>query len=180
MKNIVLVIDMQNGFARYEQTIELREKIAKLLEAQVFDGVVATRFLNDDHSTYERLLGWTRLKDHEERALDERYVQYIDATCDKYIYNGVTPNLLQKLAQLNDGTTPEKVFIVGADTDCCVLITATSLFEHNIRPVVLTNYCASNGGDASHEAGLLCMKRLIGEKQLVDVTIDKNTDLSIL
>ena len=67
---------------------------------------------------------------------------------------------------------------MGADTDCCVLTTATTLFEHNIRPVVLTSYCASNGGDKSHEAGVLCMKRLIGKGQLVDIEIDKTTDIN--
>ena len=46
MKNILIVVDMQNGFARYEQTIELTEKIEKLLELKIFDVVIGTRFLN--------------------------------------------------------------------------------------------------------------------------------------
>ena len=53
MKNILLVVDMQKGFARCEQTLDLRDKILKLLELKVFDSIVATRFLNDNDSIYE-------------------------------------------------------------------------------------------------------------------------------
>lgn len=178
MKNILLIVDMQKGFARYEQTLALNEKILELLKLKVFDSVVATRFLNDNNSIYEQLLNWKRLKKEEERDIDAKYLQFIDVIFDKYIYNCVNDSFIQKLCQLNEGKYPEKVFIVGADTDCCVLITATTLFEHNIRPVVLTSYCASNGGDKSHEAGVLCMKRLIGKGQLVDIEIDKTTDIN--
>lgn len=35
----------------------------------------------------------------------------------------------------------------------------------------------TGGGKESHEAGLLCMKRLIGEKQLSDVVPQTSKDL---
>ena len=177
MKNILLVVDMQKGFARYKQTLDLRDKILKLLELKVFDSVIATRFLNDNDSIYEKLLKWKRLKIEDERAIDSSYNQYIDFVFDKYIYNCVNSSFIQKLCQLNDGKYPEKIFIVGADTDCCILTIATALFENNIRPIVLINYCSSNGGDLSHEAGILCMRRLIGKEQLIDIEINETIDL---
>lgn len=60
MKNILLVVDMQKGFARCEQTLDLGDKILKLLELKVFDSIVATRFLNDNDSIYEKLLKWKK------------------------------------------------------------------------------------------------------------------------
>lgn len=69
MKNILLVVDMQNGFARYEQTKELTTKIKELLEREIFDIVIGTRFLNSDNSMYEKLLGWSKLKTENERAI---------------------------------------------------------------------------------------------------------------
>ena len=81
---------------------------------------------------------------------------------------------------MNNGAYPEKIFITGADTDCCVLTIATALFEHNIKPVVLTRYCDSNGGSVSHEAGIACMTRLIGEEQLVDKEITGPEELETL
>ena len=86
-------------------------------------------------------------------------------------------HFLQRICQLNDGNFPEKLFIAGVDTDCCVLKIATDLFENNIRPVVLTNYCGSNGGSESHLAGIICMKRLIGEGQLYSGEIRSADDL---
>ena len=154
MKNILIIVDMQNGFARYEQTIQLSERIKSFLKRELFDIVIATRFFNDDDSMYEKMLGWKRLKTEEEKKVPSGIAEYVDYYEDKYIYN------CKKY--------PKKVFIIGADTDCCVMMIATALFEINIRPIVLTKYVDSNGGPESHKAGLLVMKRLIGEKQLVD------------
>lgn len=180
MKNILLVIDMQKGFARYEQTIRLTTRIESLLEKQIFDSVVATKFINGENSSYEKFSNWYRLKTEEEQALPERIKKYVTCTITKSIYNCVNTDFIQKLCQLNGGSYPGRVFIVGADTDCCVLTTATSLYEYNIRPIVLTHYCDSNGGAVSHQAGLTCLKRLIGEKQLYEGEITQKGDLDLL
>ena len=168
MKNILIVVDMQKGFARYKQTQKLAEDIADLLEKNLFDIVIATRFLNQNDSIYERLLDWHRLKDRGEQQLDEKIQKHIDIVVDKNIYNCVNETFIQRLFSLNDGIKPKQIFVVGADTDCCVLVIATSLFENGIRPIVLTKYCHSNGGLKAHIAGLRCLKRLIGEKQLIN------------
>ena len=177
MKNILLVIDMQNGFARYKQTIDLTDKIKKLLDLGIFDVVIGTRFLNSDNSMYEKMFGWSKLKTESEREIPKDLLKHMDYVEDKYIYNCVNSNFIQRLCQLNDGEFPQRVYVVGADTDCCVLTIATALFECNIRPIVLTNYCASNGGEESHKAGIRCMERLIGEKQLVEKEILTVEDL---
>lgn len=180
MKNILLVVDMQKGFARYEQTIQLTNKIRSLLEKKVFDAVIATRFLNNSHSVYEKFFSWKRLITEEDRQLADGYEQYIDYIEDKNIYSCVTASFLQRLCQINDGQYPTQVYLVGADTDCCILTIATALFEHNIRPIVLTRYCDSNGGPDAHRAGITCMRRLIGPGQLSDVEITSKTDLSTI
>ena len=177
MKNILLVVDMQKGFTRYEQAVDLTERIRQLLSDEVFDTVIATRFINAKNSVYEKLFGWYSLETEEEQSLVQGYNEYVDYTVDKSIYTCVNANFIQLLCQCNDGNYPEKVFVVGVDTDCCVLAIATSLFEYNIRPIVLTQYCDSTGGPESHQAGLLCMKRLIGPNQLVDKMIKTKEDL---
>lgn len=180
MKNILIVIDMQNGFARTEQMVKLSERIKVLLKRDLFDSVIATRFLNNDKSMFEKMFGWYRLKAEDERQIISGIEEYVDCYVDKYIYNCVTPSFIQRLCQLNDGEYPKKVFIIGADTDCCVLTIATALFENNIRPIVLTKYVDSNGGSESHKAGLLVLKRLIGKNQLVDVDPASREDLDII
>lgn len=175
MKNILIIVDMQDGFTSCKQTKEIKKRIIGLLEKNIFDAVIATRFLNEKDSIYEKLFNWKNLEQEDERVISKEIMEHIDYVADKYIYNCVNANFIQRLCQINGGEYPKKVFIVGVDTDCCVLTIATSLYENNIRPVVMTEYIASNGGNKYHEAGLLCMERLIGKKQLSDI-IPKNRE----
>ena len=105
-------------------------------------------------------------------------MQHVDYVVDKYIYNCVNSSFIQRLCSLNGGVYPNKVFVVGVDTDCCVLTIATSLYENNIRPVVLTQYIASHGGKKFNQAGLLCMERLIGKKQLSNIIPQNSEDIN--
>lgn len=169
---IVVVVDMQNGFI----TPEIHTRVLGLLES----GVLATRFINSPNSIYEQLFNWKDLETKDEQEIPADYAQYIDKVIDKCVYNGINVNSLQELCQLNEGKYPDKVFLVGMDTDACVLSTAVGLFEHGIRPIVLTRYCYSGGGEEYHRAGILCMERLIGERQLLDIEIMKSSNLDIL
>lgn len=78
-------------------------------------------------------------------------------------YSGLTEELIRYLRKGGF----EVVYLCGTDTDCCVLETAVDLFEHSIRPVVLADYCASNGGSYSHSSALKVLERLIGAKQIL-------------
>lgn len=178
MKNILIIVDMQSGFTQQKRLQKLTKNIANLLKKNIFDIVIATRFLNHNDSIYEKLLDWHRLKGEIEQQIDKNIKQYIDITIDKNIYNCVNESFIKKLCLLNDGKKPKNIFIAGVDTDCCVLVIATSLFENGIRPIVLTKYCNSNGGKKSHKAGLLCLKRLIGTKQLISARICSKKDLN--
>ena len=169
---------MQEGFLRDAQTKQLKNRVVELFEKNIFDVVIATRFLNEKDSIYEKLFDWKQLEQEEERLISKDIMEHVDYVADKYIYNCVNASFIRRLCQLNEGVYPEKVFVVGVDTDCCVLTIATSLYENNIRPVVLTQYVGSTGGNKSHEAGLLCMKRLIGEKQLSDIIPQSKEDLN--
>ena len=180
MKNILIIVDMQEGFLRSSQTKPLKTRVVDLLETRIFDAVIATRFLNEKDSIYERLFDWKKLVQEDERRIPNDIMDHVDYVADKYIYNSVNDSFIQRLCQLNGGVYPEKVFIVGVDTDCFVLATATALYEHNIRPIVLNQYVGSTGGDKSHEAGLLCLKRLIGEKQLSNIIPKNRSDIDEL
>ena len=168
MKNILIVVDMQKGFVGNDQIMQLMNRVADLLKKDIFDAVIATRFLNGENSIYEKLFNWKRLETEEEREIPPMIAEYADCIVDKYVYSCVDKSFLQRLCQINDGDYLERVFITGVDTDCCVLATAVSLYESNVRPIVLTQFVYSNGGEESHKAGLLCLERLIGEKQMSD------------
>lgn len=163
-KKILIVVDMQNGFARYDQTRQMAKKIVELTNSERFDYIIATRFVNKEGSPYTEILGWHKLMNSPETDLVEGL--NADMIVDKEIYTCVDTGFMEKLKNINDGTTPKSVYICGVDTECCVLKIATDLFEHAIKPVVLLNYCASNGGNKGHNAGIEAMKRLIGKQCL--------------
>ena len=175
MKNILIVVDIQNGFSRYGQTQALANKIIELTNSSLFDKIIATRFLNREGSQYTKILNWHRLMESPDTDLVEGIKA--DKVVDKWIYTCVNDSFMDLLKELNDGEMPTHVFVCGADTDCCVLKIATDIFEKDIMPIVLTSYCASNAGPKSHEAGLLVMSRLIGKKCIVDGEINSKNDL---
>ena len=74
MKNILLIIDMQNGFARYGKTKETGEKIVELLKTNSFDYVIATQFINPLQGPYRRILNWEKLTSSPEIDLLEEIV----------------------------------------------------------------------------------------------------------
>lgn len=180
MKNILLLIDMQVGFTQDPVTNQLVHKTKELLDQQLFDTVIATKFVNAKNSIYEQLMNWTDCSTEQEIAIRSELLPYISETTTKTIYSCVSPNFLQRLCQINDGNYPKKIFLAGVDTDSCVLKTAVDLFENNIRPIVLTDFCYSSGGQKFHDAGIVCMQRLLGEKQLIDSTNFNQTTINEL
>ena len=159
--NCLFVIDVQNGFV-CESTEHIVPEILSLMDG--FEGtVIATKFVNQDGSAYERFMDWNDLKTSPEIDLIPAVEEKADMVVEKEGYTACTAEMMAYLRE-NDVDT---VYLVGIDTDCCVLKTAADLFEYGIRPVVLADYCASNGGKASHDAGILVLERTVGEKQIV-------------
>lgn len=175
MNSILIVVDMQNGFNRYEHMKKLANRVTELTNAGIFDCIIATRFINYEGSQYTKFLNWHRLIDKKDIDLIPN-VKY-DIAVDKNVYTCITPDFMNLLKDVNSKELPTHIFICGADTDCCVLKIATDLFENNIMPIVLTDYCASNGGEESHKSGILVMSRLIGRKSLVAGEIMSRDDV---
>lgn len=153
------------------------DNIEDLLKLNIFDYVIATKFKNTTNSSFENILNWSDLKTDQEQQINEKIINYVNLIVDKNVYSCVDVNFIQKLRSINNGKLPEQVYVVGLDTDCCVLTIAVNLFEYGIRPIVLTEYCNSTGGNLSHESGLICLKRLIGKKQLCNIKINNISDL---
>ena len=84
---------------------------------------------------------------------------------------------MSALRECNEGTTPDSVYLCGMDTDCCVQLIAARLFELGIHPIVLTSYCASNGGETAHLAGLTVMGRVLGKIHLTEVEPENTEQL---
>lgn len=159
MEKCLLMIDMQKGFIS-ERTNHVVERVRQLVEQDIFSCMLATKFINIDNSPYRDFLHWDRFsKDSDETKLLSFIEEKSNRVYEKYVYTAVNPSLLTYLRERNI----QEVYLLGINTDCCVLKTAVDLFEVGIRPVVLAYYCASNGGMESQDAAIRVLQRLIGK-----------------
>lgn len=163
MANCLVVVDVQRGFVG-PCTEHVPERVCRLIDAGSYDHVVATQFKNREGSPYIELMNWTGLMSEEEQELYPGVAARVEQVFPKYVYTCFNDEFERFLAQ-NDVTD---LHFVGIDTDCCVLKCASDAFERGYRLKVLTDCCASNGGERSHEAGILVMSRTIGIDQLGD------------
>ena len=158
----LLIIDVQNGFVS-KRTEHILPKLRGLCDVFKGEITIATKFVNADNSPYEVFIDWHRLKRSPEIDVVDFVSSYAQRVFEKNIYSSCTNELISFLEEHKI----KEVYLAGIDTDCCVLKTATDLFERGIRPIVLTDYCASNGGEESHRAAIRVMERTIGKKQIL-------------
>ncbi len=161
--NCLLIIDVQNGFVS-EKTKSVVPKIIELMEEFQNDYIIATQFRNLDDSAFSKIMKWKRLKEAPETDLIKEVKEKADLVIEKNTYTACTDKVLKLLKDKKI----DDVYIAGIDTDCCVLKTAIDLFENNIRPLVLCDYCASNGGKESHDAAIKVLQRTIGYNQIFE------------
>lgn len=178
MKNILLIIDMQNGFISNEMTKRALKSIEELAASGIFDGTIAAKYINYPHSPLIRFMKWDGFLTEKEQELAGGIDDLADRIVEKPGYSACNADLSQALRELNDGELPKYIFVAGVDTECCVLDTVTDLFECGIRPVVLASYCGSSGGEKYHKAGILCMHRSIGETNVFAGKINSEKELA--
>ena len=131
MKNILLVVDVQNDFIN-SYTENTKNKIVKLLESIIFDIVIATKFKNNEGSNFEKILKWNKLKNEKEQEIVKDIEKYLDFIIEKDGYSGYTNDMINILKSINNNLS-DKVYIVGFDTDGCVLASVYDLFDDGIR-----------------------------------------------
>lgn len=165
--SVLVVIDVQNGFLT-EHSRPVVPAIVDLVQHWQRAGrdTIFTRYLNFPGSQYERLMGWTELRDSP--AIDlvdelEPYTEKATAIVDKTIYSlfNEEGSALVKEHGWTD------LYICGIDTNSCVLKTAVDAFERDLAPWIVIDASASHSGPDVHEAGLLVARKFIGKTQLV-------------
>lgn len=177
MKKILLVVDVQKGFITTPAVNDIKNNIDGLIKSEFFDVVISTVYQNYKDSPIIRLMGWDKLLTNDEQELIGEAHYQSDYIIKKNRYSAVNEDLVKVLEEVGDGQLPECVFVVGVDTECCVLATATDIFELGIRPIVLNKYCGSSSGLANHKAGLLSMESLVGKCNMFDGLILSKDDI---
>ena len=160
MRKALLIVDVQNGFVN-EKTKHIPMLVEKL--QYNYDLVIATRFINLPDSPFRRLIKWDHLSpDTDEIELAFKPKAGV-VVVDKYIYSCIDEPFLRLLK--DNGI--EAVDICGIDTDICVTKCAVDLFERNITPYVLKDYCATHADADVQESALTILARYIGKTQII-------------
>lgn len=165
MSEPLLIVDVQVGFIN-DFTHHIPQRVARLVERDRYDPLLFTRFVNASEGPYDRFLNWHNCNSEPETNIVpelERFAQS-DFVFSKMGLCGMPTDLIDYLRQQHI----ERVFIVGIDTDMCVLKIAMDLFDIGIEPVVFTDCCASTAGLQAHLAGLAVLSRNIGAWRLRD------------
>lgn len=93
MREILLVVDMQNGFMS-EECRHIIPTVIKLIERFLAAGklVEFTRFINTADSNYVKLIHWSRLIQEPETSIIDELQPYINNIFDKHYYSAFTEN----------------------------------------------------------------------------------------
>ena len=165
-----MVVDVQEGF-RNPHSEHVVVNIVRLVDGWVGAGLplVFARFFNAPGSPYETISGWTELRTAEEQALVRELQPFASRAAlivDKAVSSALTPELTAAAAEHGW----HDLVIAGIDTDACVYDTAVSVYHQgDLRPWIVTDACASTGGQEMHEAALMLARRNIGARQLLTV-----------
>jgi nicotinamidase-related amidase len=160
-----MIIDMQRGMAAgAPELVELSQRVAAFVREHRhrWTMVVASRFHNEPGSTYHRLVD-ARIPPIEATMLLPAIATIEpDLVLDACTYSKLTDRLMGKFRER--GVT--ELEVVGADTDQCVLATVLAAFDAQLAPLVWSDLVCSTAGDTPHEAGLVALRRAIGEDRV--------------
>lgn len=165
MSEPLLIVDVQPGFIN-SFTHHIPQRVARLIQRGDYAPLLFTRFINSTDSPYQRLLDWQSCDSEPETKIAPELESFVqpELVFSKPGLCGITDSLAEYLTRQKIA----RIFIVGIDTDMCVLKIALDLFDFSIEPVVLTDCCASTAGLQAHLAGLAVLSRNIGAGRLRD------------
>ncbi len=160
MKKLLIVIDVQNDFIN-NNTEFLIKKISDMIEDNIFDDTVFTRFINSYESVFFKKLKYKGCISDEGKkiALNTFDNIVIDKT-------GYTVLVDECIKYINNNNIDE-IYLCGIDTECCILKSALDMFEQGFNVFVLKDYCASTYGKKRHDNAIEILKRNIGEKYII-------------
>jgi nicotinamidase-related amidase len=172
---ILILVDVQNGFCTSEN-VEQLERLKRLCKSTHVHGIIATQFVNRQGSLFERALDWHAMMSGSDVELVDGLRDIADIVVQKSSYSCSGEDLLTALRHVyrhivfedgEENLLPDEVLVAGCDTEACVYATAIGLFDCGVLPIVVEDCCWSSGGKKMHDAGIMIMRRTLGDEQVV-------------
>ncbi len=152
MKNLLVVIDVQNGFVN-RNTASLPAKIANLIKSDKFDFVAFSKFINKKESNYFKLLGWKKMLRSPDIEIHRALREF---TNSRNIFEKTSYSIFKskKFLDFIKRNNIKKLYLCGIDIDACVLATAFDAFDLGYDVEVLSEYSLSHSGKGFDRAAL--------------------------
>lgn len=160
MNNLLLVIDLQENFIN-ENTKNVPNSIKKLIDSNIANHIVFTKFINDDSSNFYKVLNYKGCMSEKDRniVIDTKDYKIIE----KRVYTAYNDELKLYINTNNIKT----IYLCGIDTDACVLKTALDLFENNFDVKVIEDCSMSHSGIEYHISAINMLRKLIGNQNVI-------------
>lgn len=160
MNNSLLVIDLQENFIN-NNTKNVPNSIKKLIDSNIANHIVFTKFINDDSSNFYKILNYKGCMNEKDRNI------VIDTKDYKIIEKRVYTAYNDELKLYIDTNKIRTIYLCGIDTDACVLKTALDLFENVFDVKVVEDCSMSHSGIEYHNSAINMLKKLIGSQNVV-------------
>ena len=121
-RKVLLMIDLQKGFV-CKGTEKVVQFVQKLLDKEHFDVIIQSRWENYMGSPYERRLNYQAVGNSSETEMC--FPHATDHIITRTCYSCWGPKL-EKLINRDDD-----IYVVGLETDACVMGTLFSLWDNN-------------------------------------------------
>ncbi len=157
----LIIVDMQNGFNTNLDTQEVEEKLSSINKND-YDMIIATKFVNTDDRMFVKQLDYHKMFDIEDTEFLSIVKELYEIQVPKNGYDGS-----DKIVSILNNTTVDTVYVIGFDTDGCVLSTALGLFDNGYKVKIIEELCASSGGEDVHQAALAVLERCIGRDNVI-------------
>lgn len=160
MNNLLLVIDLQENFIN-ENTKNVPNSIKELIDSNIANHIVFTKFINDDSSNFYKVLNYKGCMSEKDRniVIDTKDYKIIE----KRVYTAYNDELKLYINTNNIKT----IYLCGIDTDACVLKTALDLFENNFDVKVIEDCSMSHSGIEYHISAINMLRKLIGNQNAI-------------
>lgn len=157
----LIIVDMQNGFNSNLDTKSVEEKLSNI-DKNDYDMIIATKFVNDEDSMFVKQLNYHKMFDIK----DTEFLSIVEELHDVQILKNGYDGSKQVISVLKN-TDIDTVYVIGLDTDGCVLATALGLFDNGYEVKIIEELCASSGGKEIHQSALTILKRCIGKENVI-------------
>ncbi|MEK7202924.1 MAG: cysteine hydrolase [Patescibacteria group bacterium] len=161
MGNLLLIIDMQEGF-RCAKSEAILPNLLKLKES--FRGkMIFSKFINEKGSLFEKQLQWVKFQNKEDKKLFSELQASNNVELNHNAYTILNDKLL-KFIRKNKIT---KVYLCGIYTDVCIIKAAMDLFDKNIETLIIKDACNSLHGKRNHNLAIDSLKHILGKQQIL-------------